>query len=210
MNKRQKQVLIFGFDIKYSVTPSLTLDATYNTDFAQVEVDELQINLDRFNLFFPEKRPFFHENGGAFSIGSPGEVQLFFSRRIGISEDGQPVPILGGMRLSGKIADLNVRLLNMQTESVADSIPSNNFTVARINQEFPNRSAIGAMFINSQATGDLANNNDYNRTVAVDGRLGLGQYGLISAYAARTFSAGFADKQYAFNSSAEYNSAQWV
>ncbi len=72
-----------GLDIKYSVTPALTLDLTYNTDFAQVEVDDQQINLDRFNLFFPEKRPFFLENAGQFSVGSPGEVDLFFSRRIG-------------------------------------------------------------------------------------------------------------------------------
>jgi hypothetical protein len=78
-----------GADIKYSITPSLTLDLTYNTDFAQVEVDQQQINLDRFNLFFPEKRPFFLENAGFFSAGSPGEVDLFFSRRIGISNNGQ-------------------------------------------------------------------------------------------------------------------------
>lgn len=67
-----------GGDIKYSITPSLTLDLTYNTDFAQVEVDQQQVNLDRFNLFFPEKRPFFLENAGLFSVGSPGEVDLFF------------------------------------------------------------------------------------------------------------------------------------
>ena len=78
-----------GLDAKYSVTPSLTLDATVNTDFAQVEVDEQQINLDRFNLFFPEKRPFFLENAGLFSVGTPGEVELFFSRRIGIADDGR-------------------------------------------------------------------------------------------------------------------------
>ena len=67
-----------GLDVKYSITPSVTLDLTYNTDFAQVEVDEQQVNLDRFNLFFPEKRPFFLENAGQFTVGSPGEVDLFF------------------------------------------------------------------------------------------------------------------------------------
>ncbi|MEK9614482.1 MAG: DUF5916 domain-containing protein, partial [Flavobacteriaceae bacterium] len=81
-----------GGDIKYSLTPGLTLDVTYNTDFAQVEVDEQQVNLDRFNLFFPEKRPFFLENAGQFSVGSPGEVDLFFSRRIGIGNKGELVP----------------------------------------------------------------------------------------------------------------------
>lgn len=199
-----------GFDIKYSLTPGLTLDGTYNTDFAQVEVDELQINLDRFNLFFPEKRPFFLENAGSFSVGSPGEVQLFFSRRIGISGDGLPVPIIGGLRLSGKVSSVNVGLLNMQTESVGDSVPGNNFTVARINQELPNRSAIGAMFINRQGSGDLTDANDYNRTLAVDGRFGIGQYGLISGFVARTFTADFGDQQYAFNANAEYNSAKWI
>ena len=80
----------FGADLKYSVTPSMTLDLTYNTDFAQVEVDEEQVNLDRFNLFFPEKRPFFLENAGLFSVGVPGQVEVFFSRRIGISGGGEP------------------------------------------------------------------------------------------------------------------------
>ena len=74
----------FGFDIKYSLTPSLTLDATYNTDFAQVESDEQQVNLDRFSLFFPEKRPFFLENAGQFAVGDAEAVEMFFSRRIGI------------------------------------------------------------------------------------------------------------------------------
>ena len=67
----------FGADLKYSITPGLTLDLTYNTDFAQVEVDDQQINLDRFNLFFPEKRPFFLENAGLFSVGRPGQVEVF-------------------------------------------------------------------------------------------------------------------------------------
>ena len=91
----------FGFDIKYSITPSLTLDVTYNTDFAQVEADEQRLNLDRFSLFFPEKRPFFLENAGQFTVGNNGEVELFFSRRIGIGEDGEQIPIDGGVRVSG-------------------------------------------------------------------------------------------------------------
>jgi hypothetical protein len=80
-----------GFDVKYSITPSLTLDLTYNTDFAQVEADEQQVNLDRFNLFFPEKRPFFLENAGQFAVGEGAEAELFFSRRIGIGEDGEEI-----------------------------------------------------------------------------------------------------------------------
>ena len=166
-----------GADLKYSVTPSLTLDLTYNTDFAQVEVDEEQINLDRFNLFFPEKRPFFLENAGLFSVGLPGQVELFFSRRIGIGEDGEQTPIIGGGRLSGKIGNnTNIGFLNLQTESVIPTgTPANNFMVARVRQDFANRSNLGVMVVNRQATGSLAGTDDYNRSFAVDGRLGIGQ-----------------------------------
>ncbi|MEO6348476.1 MAG: DUF5916 domain-containing protein, partial [Aquaticitalea sp.] len=160
-----------GGDVKFSVTPSLTLDLTYNTDFAQVEVDNQQVNLDRFNLFFPEKRPFFLENAGLFSVGSPGEVDLFFSRRIGIGENGSIVPIVGGARLSGKLNRTNVGLLTMWTEDVKErGIEKNNFTVARVNHEFKGRSALGAVFINKEGL----QSEDYNRTFALDGKLGLG------------------------------------
>src|SRR5690606_8710940 len=117
-----------GVDAKYNLTPSLTLDATYNTDFAQVEVDDQQVNLDRFNLFFPEKRPFFLENAGFFSVGNPGEVDLFFSRRIGLSPNGEEIPIYGGGRVSGKVGLWNVGLLDMQTADDAGlGVPTNNF-----------------------------------------------------------------------------------
>ena len=92
----------YGIDVKWGITPSLTLDATVNTDFAQVEVDDIQVNLDRFSLFFPEKRPFFLENAGQFAIGNPREVELFFSRRIGINR-GTQFPIEAGARLTGKL-----------------------------------------------------------------------------------------------------------
>jgi len=109
-----------GTDIKYGLTPNLTLDLTYNTDFAQVEVDEQQVNLTRFTLFFPEKRPFFLENAGLFAVGSPRQVELFFSRRIGIDRSGKIVPILGGARLSGKVDRWNLGFLTMQTEEVGE------------------------------------------------------------------------------------------
>jgi len=210
-----------GIDLKYSVTPGLTLDATYNTDFAQVEVDEQQINLDRFNLFFPEKRPFFLENAGFFSVGSPGEVELFFSRRIGIAEDGIQVPILAGGRLSGKAAGLNIGLLNMQTESSqfievdelssdTTEIQSNNFTVARINKELPNRSAIGALFVNRQGRGRYSEGDDYNRTFAFDGRWGIGKYGQLSGFAAQTATPGVGEDEYAFRFGARYELEAWL
>src|SRR5687767_10996468 len=176
----------FGGDAKFGVTPSLTADLTYNTDFAQVEVDEEQINLDRFNLFFPEKRPFFLENAGLFSVGNLSEAELFFSRRIGIGPNGREIPIIGGARVSGRIAGTSVGILNMQTEEVGGVTAGNNFTVARLQRELPNRSALGAIITNRQGTGDLSPSNDYGRTVGFDGRLGYGQNGLISGWIART------------------------
>ena len=184
----------FGIDLKYSVTPSLTLDMTYNTDFAQVEVDEEQINLDRFNLFFPEKRPFFLENAGLFSVGQPGQIEIFFSRRIGIGASGDQIPILGGGRLSGKLGNsTNVGFLNMQTESLETTgTASQNFTVARVRQDFASRSNFGAIVVNRQASGSLAGDRDSNRTFAVDGRLGIGQGGTITGFAAETDTPGAA------------------
>lgn len=109
----------FGMDAKFSLTSSLTLDMTYNTDFAQVEADEQQINLDRYSLFFPEKRAFFLENAGLFSVGESTfwgpDVEMFFSRRIGIGKSGAQVPILGGGRLTGVFSGMKVGMLSMRT-----------------------------------------------------------------------------------------------
>lgn len=192
-----------GVDVKYSVTPSLTLDLTYNTDFAQVEVDDQQVNLDRFNLFFPEKRPFFLENAGQFSVGSPGEVDLFFSRRIGIGTNGQQVPIVGGARLSGKVNKTNIGFLSMFTEGVEEeAIDPNNFTVARVNHEFAKRSAIGAAFINREGMGDVE--DDFNRTFAFDGRLGIGKKAQLSGFYARTVTPGINDGAHSFQFKSNY------
>ncbi len=205
----------FGVDLKYSITPALTLDATYNTDFAQVEVDELQINLDRFNLFFPEKRPFFLENAGLFSVGvsefSGQEVELFFSRRIGIGPSGEPIPILGGGRLSGQVGGLNVGLLNMQTQEVRDVAPGHNFSVARIRKDLPRRSSIGVMATNRTGTNtlDLEDPDFDNQTMAVDGRLGIGQYTQLSGFFARSFSPNLEGAEYAYNANVSYVSNVW-
>ena len=202
----------FGFDLKYSVTPSLTLDLTYNTDFAQVEVDEQQINLDRFNLFFPEKRPFFLENAGQFSVGNASEVEMFFSRRIGIGSDGEAIPVEGGVRLSGKIGNTtNVGFLYMGTEAVDGIAPGNNFTVARVNQELANRSSIGAIIINRDGDGSLLipESDDYNRTFAIDGRWGIGDNLIIEGWIAKTETPGLEDRDTAFAIKANYSSAKW-
>jgi len=201
-----------GVDIKYSLTPSLTLDATYNTDFAQVEVDDVQVNLDRFNLFFPEKRPFFLENAGQFAVGTPQEVELFFSRQIGITETGAPQPIEGGARVSGKVGErTNLGLLRMRTETLDGISPQNDFSVVRVNQELANRSAIGVIFVEREGGSAIAANSgdDYNRTYALDGRWGIGENGLLSGYAATTETPGRRGDDHAFSLISQYNSERW-
>ena len=199
----------FGADVKYSLTPGLTLDLTYNTDFAQVEVDEQQVNLDRFNLFFPEKRPFFLENAGQFTVGSPGEVDLFFSRRIGIGNDGALVPIIGGARLSGKVGQTNVGLLSMFTDDVEDfNIEQNNFTVARVNHDFSgSRSSLGGIFISRSGLGDTE--DDYNRVYAIDGKWGLGKKAQITGFASKSTTPGIDSNDHAFKLLANYNWNGW-
>ena len=199
----------FGGDIKYSLTPSLTLDATVNTDFAQVEVDDQQVNLDRFSLFFPEKRPFFLKNAGFFSVGNPGEVDLFFSRRIGIGDSGQSIPILAGGRVSGKAGRFNVGLLNMQTSDYNDTVASTNFSVARVSRDLPNRSSIGAIFTNREEAGALARGAGYGRTFGLDGKIGFGQTTTVSSFVARTETPGVEDGDYAFNLRSQTNRKQW-
>ena len=207
-----------GVDVKYSVTPSITLDLTYNTDFAQVEVDNEQVNLDRFNLFFPEKRPFFLENAGQFSIGSPGEVDMFFSRRIGISDSGSVVPIIGGARLSGKLNDTYVGFLSMFTEDLVtenENIETTNYTMFRVNHQLAQRSSIGAAFMSRQGMGGLTNDlsptnpHEYNRTFAIDGRWGLGKKAQLSGFYGQTKTPGVNDDQYSFNFRANYNWNGW-
>ena len=208
----------FGADLKYSVTSGLTLDATYNTDFAQVEVDNQQINLDRFSLFFPEKRPFFLENAGVFSVSNQGpasgmnlgQTDLFFSRRIGITDSGTPIPILGGARLSGKVSDtVTVGFLNMQTESIDGVAQANNFTVARVRRDLPNRSSIGGMFVNRQGTGELAPSDDHNRAYAMDGRWGIGQNGMVQGFFGQTKTPGRDGRDHALSISSRYDSEAW-
>lgn len=194
----------FGFDAKFGVTPSLTLDVTYNTDFAQVEVDTQQINLTRFNLRFPEKRPFFLENSGLFSVGKGNELDLFFSRRLGLDDDGSLVPIRGGVRLTGKGGGFNIGVLNMQTDDLG-SRPADNASVLRMSRELPNRSGLGAMFVNRSATGRLAAPGDWNRTWGADGRLGVGERITLSGFAARTETPQLTGRDYAYNVDSEYD-----
>ena len=193
----------FGVDAKVGVTSSLNLDLTYNTDFAQVEVDEQQINLTRFNLLFPEKRPFFLENRGLFAVGKNGEVDLFFSRAIGIADTGDLVPIQGGGRLTGKASGVNIGLLNMQTDDV-NVTPANNFSAVRVSKDLRNRTTVGGIFVNRTATGRLAGDDNWNRTWGLDGRLGVGEALTLQGFAARTETPGGLDAEHALSGSGEY------
>ena len=144
-----------GLDVKYGVTANLTADLTVNTDFAQVEVDEQQVNLTRFSLFFPEKREFFLEGrgvfdfgagGGGFGFGPPRDAPtLFYSRRIGL-EGGEVVPIRAGGRLTGKVGAFGVGALNIQTGGIPEEgIEGTNFSVVRVKRDVLRRSSIGAL-----------------------------------------------------------------
>ena len=154
-----------GVDLKYGVTQNLTADFTLNTDFAQVEVDEQQVNLTRFNLFFPEKREFFLEGRGIFDfargsfrtarslrrgsvLGGGDAPTIFYSRRIGL-QGGQAVPILGGGRLTGKVGAFDVGALNIQTgnEAVSGALDT-NFTVLRVKRDILRRSSVGGLVTN--------------------------------------------------------------
>ncbi len=198
----------FGIDGKIGVTSSMTLDLTYNTDFAQVEVDEQQINLTRFNLLFPEKRPFFLENRGLFAVGRPGEIDLFFSRRIGINNAGTLIPIQAGARLSGKARGANIGFLNMQTERVGNT-SANNFTAARVSKDLGSRSGFGAIVVNRTGTGDSAGTDNYNRTFGLDGKYGIKEAITLSGFVAKTETPGLEGKDYAVSTAFDFRTRKY-
>lgn len=169
-----------GGDAKIGLNQSLTLDLTVNTDFAQAEVDDQQVNLTRFSLFFPEKRAFFLENAGVFAVGTSQSAELFFSRRIGLV-NRQEVPIRAGARLTGRLGGLQVGVLNIQTgrTDAPDPVsgepallaPPENFSVMRAFKELGNRTRLGGIAVARMNTDDTA---DRNLTFGLDGRLGVG------------------------------------
>ena len=196
-----------GGDAKYGLTPGLTLDLTVNTEFSHVEVDDQQINLTRFSLFFPEKRDFFLENSGIFVFGEGSrelstrgrrtnltDLILFFSRRIGLSEDRLPVPILGGARLTGKTGRYRLGFLNMQTRESGET-PGHNFTVARVRRDIFSFSDIGVMFLNRHSQ----INNDFNRVFGVDANFQFWQKLKIASFLTKAESPDVIDKNWAGN-----------
>ncbi|MFB3067637.1 MAG: DUF5916 domain-containing protein [Acidobacteriota bacterium] len=197
-----------GFDVKYGISSAMTLDFTVNTDFAQVEVDDEQINLTRFPLFFPEKRGFFLENAGTFAFGTPEEMDLFFSRRIGI-EDGLEVPIRVGGRLSGKLDRFQLGLLAIQTGEEEGLVAAQNFFVGRVRREFHKRNSVGFIFTNRESMGDPQGKTEYNRAWGSDLQLGLGENWIISSYLAKTYSPELSGDDWAGNVFAGYQSNLW-
>jgi hypothetical protein len=151
-----------GLDVRYSPTSNLSLDLTANTDFAQVEADDQQINLTRFSLFFPEKRQFFQERAAIFDFGMGGFSRLFHSRRIGLV-DGEPVRLLGGVRLVARAGGADIGVLSMQT-AAGPGRPSENFGVARARQQvFNPYSTVGGM-----VTTRIGEDGGYNVAAGMD------------------------------------------
>ena len=155
-----------GLDVKYSVTNNLTLDLTANTDFAQAEADDQQVNLTRFSLFYPDKRQFFQERAGLFEFRTGGDSRLFHSRRIGLTDAGQPVRILGGARLVGKVGEWDLGLLDLQTAE-SHALPSENFGVLRMRRKVLNAYSHAGGIVTSR----VGNDGSYNLAYGLDGVL---------------------------------------
>ena len=204
-----------SLDVKYAVTRGLTSDFTVNTDFAQVEADEQQVNLTRFSLFFPEKRDFFLENRGIFNFGGiaggAGDTPvIFYSRRIGLDQ-GRAIPIEAGGRLSGRVGKYTIGALNMQTDRVdAIGVPSANFTIARIRRDILRRSAVGAMLTRRTGVvggtgGAISTAPGAGETYGVDGSFAFFTNLAIDTYWARTQTPGIERDDTSYRGQLNYN-----
>ena len=206
-----------GADVKYGITQGLTLDATVNPDFAQVEADEQQVNLTQFSLFFPEKREFFLENSGIFYVGdaarsnrvtlvpTPDEdLLLFFSRRIGLEKGGLPIGIPGGLRLTGQTAGFTIGALSMNTDRGANTA-SNNFSVVRFRRNIGGGTDFGVIGMSRQSLD--SSSTSWNRVVGADANIRF--FGRLdwNSYLIGTRSPGVATGQYAWRTSFNYESA---
>jgi len=211
-------------DIKYGITQNLTADFTYNTDFAQVEVDEQQVNLTRFSLFFPEKREFFLEGAGIFDfargaqlgsfytalrrigagggpMGGGNAPTLFYSRQVGLQQ-GTVVPIVGGGRVTGKVGDFDVGFLNIHTgDEAASGAAMTNFTVARVRRNILRRSSLGTLFTNRSVSlmGDGA-----SQAYGADATFAFYDNVGVIAYLAKTDTPGRADKNLSYQGRFDY------
>ena len=183
--------------VKVSLTPALTAEVTANTDFAQAEVDEAIVNLSRFPVFFPEKREFFLERAGIFEFGLGGRrgaagtaagvertLQMFFSRRIGLTEDRRPLPVLGGAKVTGRAGQLDVGFLTVQTGRF-EGVAGSNYAVARVKRNIFSRSNIGVFASNRQSSG-----GDFNRVFGADANLTVFKNTDIQGFLGRSVTPG--------------------
>ena len=212
-----------GVDLKYGVTRNLTADFTVNTDFAQVEVDEQQVNLTRFNLFFPEKREFFLEGRGIFDfargsfrtarslrqgsvLGTGDAPTLFYSRRIGL-EGRRVVPILGGGRLTGKVGAFDVGALNIQTDDeMVSGTPGTNFTVLRVKRDLLRRSSIGALLTSRSVSLDGAGSN---QAYGADANFSFFDSVNFLGYYARTRTTGLTGRDASYQARFDYGADRY-
>lgn len=198
-----------GLDAKLRLSSNMVADITLNTDFAQVEADNEQVNLSRFSLFFPEKRDFFLEGLDIFNVGegsfSNPFTLLFFSRQIGLHRDPETfelkeVPILSGIKVTGKQGPFEVGFLDVFTNELSYTnrnnnlaqIPQTNYSAFRIKRDIFNRSSIGFLGLSK----DQINESHYNRTFAVDGYFTFDNNLTISGYLAKTITPGLKGKDY--------------
>ena len=217
-----------GLDIKYGITENLTADLTFNTDFAQVEVDEQQVNLTRFNLFFPEKREFFLEGRGIFNFGTGGTSgggglrggprrgggssgggapTLFYSRQIGL-QDGEPTPILAGGRITGKIGSFDVGAVGIQTDDHPGvGAESTNFTVLRLRRDILARSNVGVLFENRSVS--IKGNGGSNQAYGVDANFAFFDNVSFLTYYAKTRTEGLHGNDESYRSRFNYAADRW-
>ena len=200
-----------GLDAKYGINANLTADVTVNTDFAQVEVDEQQVNLTRFNLLYPEKRDFFLEGRGIFDFGRAGggtgggttnTPQLFYSRRIGLNA-GRIVPILVGGRLTGKLGPFSVGVIDMATgEEDASRTPATHFSVVRLKRDILRRSSIGIMATNRSESAVVPGAS--NLAYGADAAFAFFQNVSLGAYYARSDTQGLSDDNASYQGRFDY------
>ncbi len=206
-----------GGDMKYGITANLTADLTVNTDFAQVEVDEQQVNLTRFSLFFPEKRDFFLEGRGIFDFarggtgvtsnnGASDTPYLFYSRRIGLN-GSDVIPITAGGRVTGKVGPYAIGIMNIQTgsEPTSQSDPT-NFTVLRFKRDVLRNSAIGLMATNRSVS---SSGTGSNRAWGVDGAFSFLRDLSVGTYWARTASTGVAGDDQSYQGRIDWNADRY-
>ena len=199
-----------GLDAKVALSSNLNLDVTFNTDFAQVEADEQQVNLTRFELFFPEQREFFLENAGLFQVGEntrpfePPETLLFFSRRIGLSDDGDILPILGGARLTGKLGAFDVGAFHIRQQSLADGSPGVGFSAARLRRDVLERSSIGLLMLDQTERGGRS-----HRVGAADFSWTPTELVRVGGFAARSATPGAEGRETAWAMSTSAGTDRW-